>query len=136
MLHVLFACTHNAGRSQMAAALFNSMCDPERAGASSAGTAPADRVHPEVVEVMREIGIDLSRTTPRRLTREIASAADLLVTMGCSEECPHVPGLRKLDWPLPDPKSQPLERVREIRGRIAELVSDLLVAEGVQRKSA
>jgi arsenate reductase len=136
MLHLIFACTHNAGRSQMAAALFNSMCDPERAGASSAGTAPADRVHPEVVEVMREIGIDLSRASPRRLTSELASTAELLVTMGCSEECPFVPGLRKLDWPIPDPKGRPLERVREIRGQIAELVRDLIVAEGVQRTSA
>ena len=135
MLQVIFACTHNAGRSQMAAALFNAICDPTRARASSAGTAPADRLHPGVVEVMRETGIDLSRASPRRLTPELVSTADLLVTMGCGEECPLVPGLRKLDWRIPDPKDQPLERLREIRDRIAGLVSDLLIAEGIQRAS-
>ena len=133
MLRVIFACAHNAGRSQMAAALFNSLCDANRADASSAGTAPADRVHPEVAEVTREIGIDLSHASPQRLTRELVSTADLLVTMGCGEECPHVPGLRTLDWSIPDPQSQPLEHVREIRGRIAKLVGDLVTAEGVRR---
>ena len=135
MVHVIFACVHNAGRSQMAAALFNAACDPLRARASSAGTAPSERVHPEAVDVMREFGIDLSHAFPTRLTTQLAASADLLVTMGCGEECPVVPGLRRIDWPIPDPKGQPLERVREIRDRIAELVNGLVAQEGVARTS-
>lgn len=135
MLHVIFACVHNAGRSQMAAAFFNSVCDPARARASSAGTAPAERVHPQVIQVMREIGLDLSRASPTRLTPELASTANVLVTMGCGDECPVVPGVRRIDWPLPDPKDQPLERVREIRDQIAERVNRLVATEGVQRRS-
>lgn len=131
MLHVIFACMHNAGRSQMAAALFNSVCDPARARASSAGTTPAERVHPQVIQVMQEIGIDLSHATPARLTPQLAATADLLVTMGCGAECPLVPRLRTVDWPLPDPKDQPLERVREIRDRIAERVNRLVASERV-----
>lgn len=133
VFHVIFACVHNAGRSQMAAALFNAVCDPMRARASSAGTIPANRVHPEVVEVMREVGIDLSDASPARLTPQLAATADLLVTMGCGDECPVVPGLRRTDWPIPDPKGQRPERVREIRDRIAGLVNGLVAREGVQR---
>ena len=126
---ILFACVHNAGRSQMAAALFNRLADPAKARAVSAGTQPGDHVHPEVVEVMRELGIDLSGTRPRALTDDLARGADLLVTMGCGQACPLVPGLARDDWPLPDPKGQPMARVREIRdeieSRVARLLSDL-----------
>jgi arsenate reductase len=122
---VLFACVENAGRSQMAAAFFNA-ASPAGARAVSAGTRPADRVHPEVVEAMREAGVEVS-DRPRLLTREVAEGAALLVTMGCGEECPVVPGLRREDWSLPDPKDQPPARVRairdEIRGRVQELVA-------------
>jgi arsenate reductase len=129
MKTVIFACVHNAGRSQMAAALFNAQADPKRARALSAGTQPGTRVHPEVVAVMREIGVDLSSATPQRLTDELASGAELLITMGCGDACPAVPGLRRDDWPLPDPKGQPLERVREIRDEIRSRVRDLIVRE-------
>jgi arsenate reductase (thioredoxin) len=114
----LFACVHNAGRSQMAAALFNLYADRSRCRALSAGTEPADRVHPEVVEVMREIGVDLSSERPRRLTDDLARTASVLVTMGCGEACPCVPGLRIIDWALPDPKGQSLQAVRAIRNEI------------------
>jgi len=130
---VIFACVHNAGRSQMAAAFFNALADPERARALSAGTAPGTRVHPEVVEVLREVGIDLSQAVPRKLTVELARGVDLLVTMGCGEQCPDVPGLRRDDWPLEDPKGQPLERVREIRELVRARVQRLIEAEGVGR---
>jgi arsenate reductase len=126
MSTVIFACVHNAGRSQMAAAFFNVLADPARARAVSAGTDPADHVHPEVVDVMREAGVDLSGTTPTRLSDELRRHAELLVTMGCGESCPFVPGLKRADWNLPDPKGQPRERVRairdDIRTRVAELV--------------
>jgi arsenate reductase len=112
---VIFACVHNAGRSQMAAAFFNNVADPAKARALSAGTAPGDQVHPEVVAVMQEEGIDLSGARPQKLTTELASEAQLLITMGCGDECPHVPGVRRDDWPLEDPKGRPLERVRAIR---------------------
>ena len=123
---VLFACVHNAGRSQMAAAFLNHLADPAKARAMSAGTQPAEHVHPVVAAVMREVGIDLSNAQPQRLTPELAAQADLLITMGCSEECPAIPGLRRDDWPLPDPKGQPIERVREIRGEIRARVEQLL----------
>lgn len=129
MKTVIFACVHNAGRSQMAAALFNTLADPARGRALSAGTRPADRVHPEVVEVMREAGIDLSRAQPRKLTPELAASAQLLVTMGCGDECPYVPGLRRDDWPLEDPKGQPIERVRAIRDDIRSRVEALVRKE-------
>ena len=129
MKTVIFACVHNAGRSQMAAALFNAQADPKRVRALSAGTQPGTRVHPEVVAVMREIGVDLSSATPQRLTDELASGAELLITMGCGDACPAVPGLRRDDWPLADPKGQPLERVREIRDEIRSRVRDLIVRE-------
>ena len=118
MTVVVFACIHNAGRSQMSAALFNRIVDPTKARAISAGTRPGDRVHPEVVEVMQEMGIDLSDAKPQRLTDELARGVQWLVTMGCGDECPYVPGLQRDDWPLADPKGQSLERVREIRDEI------------------
>ena len=128
MKTVVFACIHNAGRSQMAAAWFNALSDPNKARAISAGTAPATQVHPEVVEVMNQVDIDLSGQTPRFLSDDLAKSAALLVTMGCGDACPFVPGLRRVDWPLEDPKGKPLGRVREIRddvkGRVAELLGD------------
>ena len=126
MKTVLFACTHNAGRSQMAAAFFNALADPSKAQAESAGTEPGDRVHPEVLAVMQEVGIELSGVKPRKLTQELAESADMLVTMGCEEACPVVPGVVPVDWPLPDPKGQPIEKVREIRDEIRRRVTDLL----------
>jgi len=127
---VIFACVHNAGRSQMAAAFFNRLADPARARAASAGTNPGDRVHPEVVSAMREQGIDLEGATPQRLTESLARDAQWLVTMGCGDECPHVPGLRRDDWPLEDPKGKSAERVRVIRDEVRSRVVDLLEREG------
>jgi len=127
---VIFACVHNAGRSQMAAAFFNALADPKRARALSAGTQPVDKVHPDVVEVMEEVGLDLSHQVPRRLTEEMARNASLLVTMGCGDQCPHVPGLRRDDWPLADPKGQSIDRVREVREEIRRRVAELVVSEG------
>jgi arsenate reductase (thioredoxin) len=115
---VLFACVHNAGRSQMAAAWFNKMCDRTKARAISAGTQPGEHVHPEVVQVMREEGIDLNGIKPQFLSAELAQQATLLVPMGCGDACPYVPGLKKLDWPLQDPKGLPIESVRKIRDEI------------------
>jgi arsenate reductase len=119
---VLFACIHNAGRSQMAAAWFNKMCDRTKVRAISAGTQPGEHVHPEVVAVLREEGIDLNGVKPQFLAAELAQQATLLVTMGCGDACPYVPGLKKLDWPVPDPKGQPIESVRKIRDEIRERV--------------
>ena len=130
MTTVIFACVHNAGRSQMAAAFFNALADPAKARAVSAGTAPASRVHPEVVAAMREVGIDLSGATPRLLTPELTTTGQLLVTMGCGEACPLVPGLRREDWRLDDPKGQPPERVRAIRDEMRQRVARLVEAEG------
>lgn len=124
---VLFACVHNAGRSQMAAAWFNQLVDPMKARAISAGTAPGTRVHPEVVTAMQEIGVDLTSGQPQFLSEELARSASLLVTMGCGEACPVVPGLERDDWPLEDPKGKPVERVREIREEIRERVAALLL---------
>jgi arsenate reductase len=123
---VLFACVHNAGRSQMAAALFNHLANPAVARAISAGTQPGEHVHPEVVQAMRELGVDLSQVKPQRLTSELAASASLLVTMGCGEACPVVPGLERDDWPLEDPKGKPIERVREIRSDIATRIATLI----------
>jgi arsenate reductase len=134
MQTVLFACVHNAGRSQMAAAWFNRLADPEKARAISAGTDPGVRVHPEVAEVMLEAGEDLSGATPARLTDDLARQAQLLITMGCGDQCPVVPGLRRDDWPLDDPKGQPLARVREIRDEIRARVEGLLAREGWSRR--
>lgn len=127
---VLFACVHNAGRSQIAAALFNRAVDPEKAYARSAGTAPGPRVHPEVVTVMREIAVDLSEAPTTRLTADLAGQVQLLITMGCGDQCPVVPGVRRDDWPLPDPKGQPVETVRAIRDEIDRRVSALVIREG------
>ena len=120
---VIFACVHNAGRSQMAAAFFNPLVDPAKARAISAGTQPGLRVHPEVLEAMREVGIDLSGALPQRLT---AQRAALLVTMGCGDECPVMPGAERADWPLEDPKGKPIEKVRQIRDEIRRRVQDLV----------
>src|SRR4051812_22256289 len=123
MKKVIFACVHNAGRSQMAAAFFNHLTATDKGKAVSAGTRPAERVHPEVVEVMKEVGIDLSAAKPQRLTEELAKNADLLITMGCGDECPYVPGLKRDDWPLPDPKGKDISEVRRIRDEIHRRVS-------------
>ena len=130
MKTVIFACVHNAGRSQMAAAFFNALANPSIARAVSAGTHPGERVHPVVVQAMREVEIDLSSTKPQLLTDALAADAHLLVTMGCGDECPVVPGVRRDDWPLADPKDQPIERVREIRDDIKGRVRRLLANEG------
>jgi len=122
---VLFACVHNAGRSQMAAAWFNKMCDHTKVKGISAGTQPGERVHPEVVQVMREEGIDLATAKPQFLSEELARQATLLVTMGCGDACPYVFGLKKLDWALQDPKGQPIEVVRKIRDEIRQRVLEL-----------
>ncbi len=133
MTMVIFACVHNAGRSQMAAAWFNALADAARARAISAGTEPGARVHPEVLAVMREVGIDLSGTSPRKLTDDLARDAQLLVTMGCGESCPVVPGLAREDWPLEDPKGRSLERVRQIRDEVRRRVEALLRDRGWRR---
>ncbi len=125
MSTVLFVCLHNAGRSQMSQALFERAA-AGRHHASTAGTTPADRVHPEVIEVMRELGIDLDGRRPRLLTRELAEDADVVVTMGCGDECPFIPGKRYVDWDLPDPKGRPLGEVRLLRDDIARHVTALL----------
>lgn len=124
---IIFACVHNAGRSQMAAAFFNQLAGAGRTRAISAGTDPGDRVHPEVVAAMREVGIDLSAAVPRRLTPELAECAAWLVTMGCGESCPVVPGARRDDWTIEDPKGQPVERVRQIRDEIRRRVQHFIV---------
>jgi arsenate reductase len=125
MAHVLFVCLHNAGRSQMSQALFDRSAQG-RHSAASAGTTPAERVHPEVVEVMNELGIDLAERSPKRLSLEDAEQADVVVTMGCGDECPYVPGKRYLDWDLQDPKGLPVEEVRAIRDDIAARVDELV----------
>lgn len=130
-MNVVFACVHNAGRSQMAAAFFNAIADPSKARAHSAGTQPGGRVHPEVVEAMREVGIDLSAARPQLLTDELARASQLLITMGCGEECPVVPGVERQDWPLADPKGRPIAEVREIRDEIQRRVGALVAARGL-----
>jgi arsenate reductase len=124
----LFVCLHNAGRSQMSRALFERAAGG-RHEAESAGTTPGERVHPEVVGAMEEVGIDVSAERPKKLTREMAERADVVVTMGCGDECPYIPGKRYVDWDLPDPKGRPLEEVREVRDeierRVRELIEDL-----------
>ncbi|MGD0946573.1 MAG: arsenate reductase ArsC [Candidatus Binatia bacterium] len=132
MKTVIFACVRNAGRSQMACAFFNALADPSKARAVSAGTRPGAHVHPEVVAAMLEVGIDLGGAKPQLLTPELARDADLLVTMGCGDECPVVPGLRRDDWPLTDPKGLPLQRVRQIRDEIRSRVAALVAAERLQ----
>jgi arsenate reductase (thioredoxin) len=127
MAHVLFVCLHNAGRSQMSQALFE-RASGGRHTAASAGTTPAGRVHPEVVEAMRELGIDPSGRRPQLLTRELAEQADVVVTMGCGDQCPYIPGKRYIDWDLPDPAGRPLDEVRATRDEIGRRV-EALVAE-------
>lgn len=127
MANALFVCLHNAGRSQMSQALFEREA-AGRHGARSAGTTPGERVHPEVVDVMRELGIDLADRVPRELSEDDARWADVVVTMGCGDQCPYLPGRRYLDWDLPDPKGRPLAEVRASRDRIQALVT-ALVAE-------
>jgi arsenate reductase len=130
MKAVIFACVHNAGRSQMAAAFLNAMSAPTLVRAVSAGTRPAAKVHPEVVEVMREVGIELGEAQPRLLTPGLAAEAQWLITMGCGDECPVVPGLRREDWPIEDPKGRAPEQVRRIRDEIRDRVSQLIAREG------
>jgi protein-tyrosine-phosphatase len=124
MSHVLFVCLHNAGRSQMSQALFEHAADGKHT-AASAGTTPAQRVHPEVIEAMAELGVDLSDRRPQKLTRELAEQADIVVTMGCGDACPYIPGKRYIDWDLPDPKGRPLAEVRATRDEIARRVEQL-----------
>jgi arsenate reductase len=131
MFKVIFACVHNAGRSQMASAFFNQLADTKNAQALSAGTEPGERVHPEVLAVMLEIGIDLSHAKPQKLTENLAKDAQLLITMGCGDKCPYVPGLRRDDWPLRDPKGLPIDEVRAIRNDVQRRVEALLSREGV-----
>ena len=125
MARVLFVCLHNAGRSQMSRALFEREAGPQHE-ARSAGTTPGDRVHPEVVEAMRELGIDVSDRVPQKLSDELSQWADVVVTMGCGDECPYIPGKRYIDWDLQDPKGRPLEEVRAIRDDISERVRALV----------
>ena len=136
MQKYIFACVHNAGRSQMSAAFFNQLANPALAVGISAGTQPAEHVHPVVVDAMREVGIDLSDAKPQKLTAELARNAQMLITMGCGDDCPYVPGLIRDDWPLPDPKGQGIEAVRqtrdEIKRRISLLVEQEQVASPVQ----
>jgi arsenate reductase (thioredoxin) len=131
MFKVIFACVHNAGRSQMSAAFFNHFADPRQAQALSAGTHPGTQVHPVVVDAMREVGIDLSSAKPRKLTPELAADSQLLITMGCGDECPYVPGLERDDWPLPDPKGQDIAAVRNTRDEIASRVRNLIRARKI-----
>ena len=130
MTAVLFACVHNAGRSQMAAAWFNALADPAKARAISAGTDPGPRVHPEVIAVMNEVGFDLSAAPTTKLTPELAAAASMLITMGCGDQCPVVPGVKRDDWPLEDPKGKPIEAVRAIRDEIRSRVQELVERQG------
>ena len=130
MTTVLFACVHNAGRSQIAAAVFNQLADPAKARAISAGTHPGPRVHPEVVEAMGELGTDLSTAPTTKLTLALAQQAGWLITMGCGDECPLVPGAEREDWPLDDPKGKPLAEVRAIRDDIRWRVQTLIAREG------
>jgi arsenate reductase len=132
MTSVLFVCRQNAGRSQMSQALFERAADGRHI-AASAGTAPAEHVHPEVVEVMRELGIDLGGRRPKRLTPELAQRADVVVTMGCGDACPYIPGKRYIDWELPDPAGQAIDSVRAIRDEIARRVEHLLIELGTAK---
>jgi arsenate reductase len=133
---VLFACVHNAGRSQMAAAFFNEFADPSKAHALSAGTEPGQQVHQEVISAMREVGIDLTNAKPQLLTPQIARQAQLLITMGCGDSCPVVPGARRDDWPLDDPKGKDIEEVRVIRDEIKRRVLKLIQDERWDRPNA
>jgi protein-tyrosine-phosphatase len=137
MSRVLFVCLHNAGRSQISQALFERAAAGRHTAESAGSIAdPAGRVHPEVVQVMGEIGIDLSQRRPQPLTHELAQRADVVVTMGCSDSCPYIPGKRYVDWDLPDPKGQPLDAVRATRDEIARRVDGLLVELDAQESPA
>ena len=127
----LFACIHNAGRSQMAAAWLEKLADPKKARAISAGTQPGPRVHPEVVTAMREVGIEVEGRQPQRLTDELAQGATMLITIGCGDACPVVPGLRRDDWPLEDPKGRSVEEVRRIRDDVRARVAALVERERI-----
>ena len=133
MQKIIFACVHNAGRSQMAAAFFSLLADQSKAEAVSAGTEPGLRVHPEVLSAMQEIGIDLTEAKPQKLTQVLAEGASLLITMGCGDKCPYVPGLRRDDWPVRDPKGLSQSEVRTIRDEIKDRVQDLIQAEKLGR---
>jgi len=139
MATALFVCLHNAGRSQMSQALFERAAEG-RHSALSAGTTPGKRVHPEVVEIMRELGIDLADRVPQALTVELAQQADVVVTMGCGDACPYLPGKRYVDWALPDPKGRPIDEVRatrdEIQRRVAALVTQLDEGAPVDRTTS
>jgi protein-tyrosine-phosphatase len=127
MSHVLFVCLHNAGRSQISQALFEQVADGRHTAESAGSVADPDgHVHPEVVTVMRELGVDLSERRPQRLTTELAERADVVVTMGCGDSCPYIPGKRYVDWDLPDPKGQPVDAVRALRAEIARRVEQLI----------
>jgi arsenate reductase (thioredoxin) len=131
MTTVIFACVHNAGRSQMAAAWFNELADPKKARAVSAGTEPGVRVHPEVERAMGEVGMDLSGARPKLLTESMIAESGHLITMGCGEACPVAPpSVQRDDWPLEDPKGKPVERVREIRDEIRRRVEALVREQG------
>lgn len=133
MNKVIFACVRNAGRSQMAAAFFNVLADPEKARAISAGTQPGESVHPEVLEAMRDAGLDLKDARPQQLTEELARDAHWLITLGCGEACPQVEGLQREDWPLDDPKGKSEVLVHRIRDEVAARVAGLLEREGWMR---
>ena len=132
MAHALFVCLHNAGRSQMSQALFERVADG-RHTAASAGTQPGERVHPQVVDAMRELDIDVADRKPQALTHELAEQADVVVTMGCGDECPYIPGKRYIDWDLQDPAGLPLDEVRAIRDEIARRVNELVLELDQQR---
>jgi len=136
MTTILFACVHNAGRSQMAMAWFNALADPAKARAISAGTDPGPRVHPEVMAAMAEVGFDLSGAPTSMLTTELAAGVSMLITMGCGDQCPVVPGVARDDWPLTDPKGQPLAAVRAIRDEIRARVQSLLEQQGWARPAS
>ncbi len=131
---MVFACVHDAGRAQMAAAIFNLLANPDKAVAVSAGTRPDEHVHPEVVTAMKEIGVDLSAARPRLLTTAVTARASLLVTMGCRDDIPYLLGLRTQDWSLEDPKGQALDSVRDIRDQVARRVAQLVSAWGWARR--
>jgi arsenate reductase len=134
MEHVIFACVHNAGRSQIGPTFLSQMADATRVLAASPGTQPGERVHAEVVNVMREVGIDLTDRQPRRLTDELARGASLLITMGCGDECPYIPGLQREDWPVRDPNDLPMSEVRAIRDGIRDRVDALVESRGWRRQ--
>lgn len=132
----VFACVHNAGRSQMACVFFNQFADPDLASALSAGTEPVAHVHPEVVRVMYEEGVDLSKAQPQKLTYELVETASALITIGCGEDVPPVPGLKRMDWPIEDPRAKDIPTVRSIRDSIKRLVLDLVHAEKIARSES